>query len=176
MNEMQDANSFKCLGCRHRGSIELFPPFNEKEQDLAKFVILTNAKELLEKEFIFYHTKIPLVETTLGVGVSLNRTIRTGEISNVNPTLDLLSNKAFTKNNIRKSIAGEKFNYWFPLYFGESKSYEVKKMVFDEATQSYKDEVKTIYPKERFVHLLKKKLCFMTKQSTRLDFHQNMVF
>jgi len=43
-----------------------------------------------------------------------------------------LSNKAFTKAGIRKSIANETFNYWMPLYFGEKEPYEVKKLIFDE--------------------------------------------
>jgi hypothetical protein len=43
-----------------------------------------------------------------------------------------LSNKAFTKAGIRKSIANEPFNYWMPLYFGEKEPYEDKKLIFDE--------------------------------------------
>jgi hypothetical protein len=83
---------------------------------------------------VCYHSKVPLSETTLGIGVALTRALKTGEVNKVFPTLDLLCNKAFTKQNIRKSIAGESFNFWLPLYFGESQPYEVKKMVFDEAT------------------------------------------
>lgn len=37
----------------------------------------------------------------------------------VNPTMDLMSMRSYTKLKIRRSIGGEKFTHWFPLYFGE---------------------------------------------------------
>lgn len=117
---------------------------------------------------------MPLSETSLGVGVSLKRALNTGEINSVFPTVDLLSNKAFTKQGIRKSIANEQFNYWLPLFFGETERYEVKKLKFDEASQTNKYEVKTVDPLERFNHLLKKKLCFMTKGTTQVEFNPIM--
>jgi hypothetical protein len=169
---VENANSFKCSGCRHRGSIEPFPQFNEREKIINDFVLLEDPHSLLEKEFVCYHTKAPLAETSLGVGVSLSRLPRTGEIRNVNPTLDLLSIKAFTKHKVRTSIAAERFTHWF---LGEKKPYEVKKQVFDNETQKYKTEVKTVDPYERFVHLLKSAFCFMTKGSTRKDFQPSMV-
>lgn len=132
--------------------------------------MLEDPNVLLEKEFACYHTKAPLAETSLGIGVSLSRLPRTGEIRNVNPTLDLLSIKAFTKHKVRTSMAAERFTQWLPLFFGEKKPYEVKKQVFDNETQKYRTEVKTIDPYERFVHLLKSAFCFMTKGSTRKDF------
>ena len=60
----------------------------------------------------------------------------------MNPTLDLLCLKAFTKHKVRTSIANERFTHWLPLFFGERKPYEVKKQVFDQETQKYKTEVK----------------------------------
>jgi hypothetical protein len=173
--DIEAANAYKCPTCRHRGSIEPFPAFNEREKIVGDFILLEEPVGLLEKEFVCYHTKTPLSETSLGIGVSISRLPRTGEIRNVNPTLDLLSLKAFTKHKIRTSIASERFTHWFPLFFGEKKPYEVKKQVFDSETQKYKTEVKTIDPYERFVHLLKSAICFMTKGSTRKDFQPSMV-
>jgi hypothetical protein len=132
--EVENANSFKCPSCRHRGSIEPFPTFNEREKTIGEFILLEEPHSLLEKEFVCYHTKTPLSDTTLGVGVSLSRLPRTGEIRNVNPTLDLLSLKAFTKHKVRTSIANERFTHWLPLFFGERKPYEIKKQVFDPET------------------------------------------
>jgi hypothetical protein len=172
--EVDKANGYKCNTCRHRGSIECFPPFNDKETKLESFTQLNTERDLLEKEFVCYHTKVPLSETTLGVGVSLKRAVKSGEVNNVHPTLDLLSNKAFTKEEIRTSLANEPFNYWMPLYFGDSKPYEVKKMVYDEATKTNKYDVKVIDPLQRFQHLLKKKLCFMTKGTTQVEFNPMM--
>lgn len=173
--EVENANAHKCHSCRHRGSIEPFPVFNDREKVIEDFYMLEKPQALLEKEFVCYHTKTPLPETSLGVGVSLSRLPRTGEIRNVNPTLDLLSLKAFTKHKVRVSMAGERFTHWLPLFFGERKVYEIKKQVFDNETQKYKTEVKTIDPYERFVHLLKNAFCFMSKGSTRKDFQPSMV-
>lgn len=173
--EVENANAFKCHSCRHRGSIEPFPVFNDREKVIGDFILLEEPLNLLEKEFVCYHTKTPLAEASLGIGVSLSRLPRTGEIRNVNPTLDLLALKAFTKHKVRTSIANERFTHWLPLYFGEKKPYEVKKQVYDPETQKYKTEVRTIDPYERFVHLLKHAICYMTKGSTRKDFQPSMV-
>jgi len=73
-----------------------------------------------------YMTRDNLKAGSLGIGVSVTKLPRTGEIRTVKPSLDLLSLKAFTKQNIRKSMDGEKFTHWLPLYFGESEPYEKK--------------------------------------------------
>ena len=95
--QVEQANAYKCNGCRHRGAIESFPQFSDKEIKTESFIQLRTEKELLEREFVCYHTKVPLTDTTLGIGVSLTRALKSGEVNNVFPTLDLLSNKAFTK-------------------------------------------------------------------------------
>lgn len=170
--EIEAANAFKCNSCRHKGSIELFPSFNETTTE--QFISLKTEKQLLQAELLCYHTKMPLAQTTLGVGVALTRALKTSQVNNVFPTLDLLSNKAFTKDEIRKSIANEPFNYWLPLYFGESQPYEVKKLVYDEETKTNRYDVKIIDPLQRFQHLLKKKLCFMTTGSAQAKFEPSM--
>ena len=107
--------------------------------------------------------------------MSLSRLPRTGEIRNVNPTLDLLCLKAFIKHHVRTSVALERFTHWLPLFFGEKKPYDVKKQIFDEEADQYKTVVKTIDPYQRFVHLLKHAMCYMSKGSTRKDFNESMV-
>ena len=79
-----------------------------------------DAKSILKEEFLCFHSRNKLPEVSLGVGVSLSRLPRTGEIRSVKPTLDLLSLRAFTKQKVRRSIDGERFTHWLPLYFGES--------------------------------------------------------
>lgn len=125
--EVENANAYKCHSCRHRGSIEPFPNFNDNEKTVSEFIMLEEPQSLLEKEFTCYHTKTPLSETSLGIGVSLSRLPRTGEIRNVNPTLDLLCLKAFTKHKVRTAMDGARFTHWLPMFFGEKKPYEVKK-------------------------------------------------
>lgn len=75
---------------------------------------------MLADEMVCFHTKSTLMDSTLGIGVSLSRLPRTGEIRSVTPSLDLLSLRAFTKQSVRKSIDGVKFTHWLPLYFGET--------------------------------------------------------
>jgi hypothetical protein len=88
----------------------------------------------LEEEFLCFHTRNRLAETTLGIGVSLSRLPRTGEIRSVTPSLDLLCLRAFSKHDVRSSIDGVKFTHWLPLYFGESQPYTKKTQKFNTLT------------------------------------------
>jgi len=92
---VDEANSFKCTMCKHRGPIEPYPPFNPKDNDLQSFIMLKDPKTLLEEEMLCFHSRTRLAETTLGIGVSISRLPRTGEIRNVEASLDLLSMRAF---------------------------------------------------------------------------------
>ena len=96
------------------------------------YIMVRSPKELLLEELVCYHTKIPLREHTLGIGISLKRNPRTGLVSYVNPTADLMSMRAFTKLKIRKSISGDRFSHWLPLYFGEDEVYETKRDQMNE--------------------------------------------
>lgn len=116
---VDEANSFKCSKCKHRGPIEPYPPFHQKEADLQAFCFLRDPKQMIEDELLCFHSRTPLAESTLGIGVSLSRLPRTGEIRSVTPSMDLLCLRAFQKQNVRKSIDGAKFTHWLPLYFGE---------------------------------------------------------
>jgi hypothetical protein len=161
------ANSFKCPKCKHRGPIEPYPPFNTKEADISAFCFLRDPKQMIEEEQLCFHTRTPLKESTLGIGISLSRLPRTGEIRSVTPSLDLLCLRAFQKQDVRKSIDGVKFTHWLPLYFGESKPYEKKSQRFNNDTQQFDNIVSQINPRERMIHLLKKSICFLTKKDTR---------
>jgi hypothetical protein len=86
-------------------------------------------------ELICYHTKLALNEQTLGIGVSLSRLPRTGELRSVKPTLDLLSMRAFQKQKVRQGMDGEKFTHWLPLYFGEKDVWDKKSQFFNEQTK-----------------------------------------
>lgn len=97
--------------------------------------MLKDPYTLLEEELVCFHSRLRLAETSLGVGVSISRLPRTGEIRNVEASLDLLSMRAFQKQKVRKSISGVSFTHWLPLYFGESKIYETKKQFFNETSQ-----------------------------------------
>jgi hypothetical protein len=58
-------------------------------------------KDLLLKELVCFSTKMTLLEASMGIGISIKKSPRTGEMMYVNPTLDLLSMRAFTKLRVR---------------------------------------------------------------------------
>lgn len=100
--------------------------------------MLKTADELLLDELTCFHTKLRLKDTTLGIGVSISRLPRTGEIRMITPTLDLLSMRAFVKHKVKHSLSNEKFTHWLPLYFGEKDIYETKRMIYDPITYKSK--------------------------------------
>jgi hypothetical protein len=97
--------------------------------------MLKSPDELLGEELTCFHTKLRIRDTTLGIGVSISRLPRTGEIRLITPTDDLLSMRAFVKHKVRHSLSNEKFTHWFPLYFGEKDILEIKKMILDPVTK-----------------------------------------
>ncbi len=105
-------------GCRHKGPIQAWPEFNKKETHLDAFVMCKDEKERMREETCCFHSRLNLEETALGVGVSLTRVPRTGEIRSIETTLDLLSMKAYVKDSVRVSLSKQKFTHWFPLFLG----------------------------------------------------------
>ena len=59
---VDEANAFKCTECKHRGPIEPYPPFNEKESDEEAFKIIKDPKAVLGEEFLCFHTRDLLPE------------------------------------------------------------------------------------------------------------------
>jgi hypothetical protein len=164
---IEEANAYKCDCCKHRGNIEAYPPFHEKEMDADAFIMLKDSKTLLGEEFLCYHTRARAPESTLGIGISISRLPRTGEIRSVNPTMDLLSLKAFTKHKLRRAIDNTPFTHWLPLYFGEKAPIEVITPTFDEDLDEVVDVKRVIEPFDRFTHLLKHSIGFITTGSTK---------
>ena len=89
--------------------------------------MVKTAEDLLGEELTCFHTKHRLKDATLGIGVTISRLPRTGEIRMITPTLDLLSMRAFVKHKVRHSLSNDKFTHWLPLYFGEKEIIEVKR-------------------------------------------------
>ncbi len=133
--------------------------------------MVKSAEELLGEELVCFHTKAKLKESTLGIGVSISRLPRTGEIRMITPTLDLLSMRAFIKQKVRHSLSNERFSHWLPLYFGEKEVFELKKTL----SESGKLEQRKVDCGERCLHLLKKSLSFICSGSTRKPFKPAMI-
>lgn len=127
---VRKANEFTCLEVGHKGPLSPWPAFNPKDSDQSSFIMIKSEKERLFEELCCFHTKLSIKESPLGIGVSIQRLPRTGEIKAVEPSLDLLSLKAFMKEHVRESIDNIAFTHWIPLYFGNIKeNNEHKKQV-----------------------------------------------
>mmetsp|Transcript_30105 Transcript_30105/g.29355 ORF Transcript_30105/g.29355 Transcript_30105/m.29355 type:complete len:231 (+) Transcript_30105:593-1285(+) len=146
-----------------------------KEKDMDAFLMVRTPEEIRQDDLVCFHTKNKLRDGSLGIGVSITRLPRTGEIRMITSTLDLLSIRAFLKHKVRHSLANEKFTHWLPLYFGEKEIIETKKNLFNHETQKYVQEQVQINCKERFIHLLKKSIAFLCTGSTRRPFKHSMV-
>mmetsp|Transcript_4974 Transcript_4974/g.3597 ORF Transcript_4974/g.3597 Transcript_4974/m.3597 type:complete len:102 (+) Transcript_4974:612-917(+) len=101
---------------------------------MSAFIMVRTPEEIMQDELVCFHTKNKLKDGTLGIGVSIARLPRTGEIRMITSTLDLLSIRAFIKHKVRYSLANEKFTHWLPIYFGEKEVIETKRNVFDKST------------------------------------------
>eukprot|EP00824_Muranothrix_gubernata_P024053 TRINITY_DN67_c0_g1_i1.p1 TRINITY_DN67_c0_g1~~TRINITY_DN67_c0_g1_i1.p1 ORF type:complete len:995 (-),score=204.69 TRINITY_DN67_c0_g1_i1:1224-3914(-) len=118
---VRKANEYSNLEVGHKGPLSPWPTFNQKETDLKSFTMIKTEKELIQEEMKCFHTKLGLNESPLGTGVSISRLPRTGEIRSVEPTLDLISLKAYMKEGVRNSLDNTAFTHWLPLYFGLEK-------------------------------------------------------
>ena len=108
---------FKCSQCKHRGSANPYPDFPKVTEQNAKLT-LEQYKEAKKKEICCYHRKTNLEECALGLGISISKIPRTGEIKGVIPRFDFIAFKTYTKERLRVAFNGEPFTHWFPLYFG----------------------------------------------------------
>ena len=120
---VQAANQFVCShpGCRHKGPIQAWPEFHKREATLSAFVSVRSETERLQAETFCFHSRLRIDETpALGVGVSVARVPRTGEIRSVTATMALLSLKAFMKDGVRASLSKQKFTHWLPVFLGHT--------------------------------------------------------
>lgn len=127
-------NSISSPVSGHKGALEPYPPLPklpDEEDRMKDFIMVKSPKQLLLEELVCFYTKSPLRESTLGIGISLKKSVTTTEIKYVNPTLDLLSMRAFTKLKIRTSLDATKFTHWLPLYFGEEEEYTIESEHYD---------------------------------------------
>ena len=123
---VQTTNQFVCShpGCRHKGPIQAWPEFNKKESLLDSFVMCKSEAERMRDEICCFHSRLRAEECALGVGISMTRVPRTGELRSVESTLDLLSLRAYIKDSVRASLSKAKFTHWFPLFLGNDQPAE----------------------------------------------------
>ena len=143
-------NEFNCYLCPHKGSSNPWPEFCKKvDEDNSNSLNLDKYKEEKKNEFVCYFSKTNWQENPLGLGISIAKIHRTGEIKGIVPRLDYISLKCFTKQKIRNDMAGDKFSHWFPIYFGTND--------------------------EQFFHLAKKAISLIQTGTTK-NFKPEMIF
>jgi hypothetical protein len=108
-----------------------------------------------------------LREGTLGIGVSLKKSPRTGLVMYVNPTVDLMNMRSFTKLKVRRALTGERFTHWLPLFFGESDIFELEEENYDADSEQMVKTKKKVNLKERFEKLFENSLRFIMNSSTK---------
>ena len=111
---------FECPMCKHRGSSNPYPEFPKITEENAKLT-QKQYKEAKKKEICCYHRKTNFEEGPLGLGISISKIPRTGEIKGITPCFDFIAFKTYTKERLRVAHNGKRFTHWFPLYFGVKK-------------------------------------------------------
>ena len=111
---------FKCPQCKHRGSSNPYPDFPKVNEQNTKMT-QEQYQECKKKEICCYHRKTNFEEGPLGLGISISKIPRTGEIKGITPRFDFVAFKTYTKERLRVAFNGEPFTHWFPLYFGVKK-------------------------------------------------------
>lgn len=139
------------------------------------FIMVKTPQELLYEELVCFQTKFPVKEATLGIGISLKKSPRTGLCMYVNPTLDLMSMRAFSKLKVRRDLSGARFTHWFPLYFGEKEVYTLQSENYDEEEEKMVTTEKKIDTYERFEKHLANSLSFIANGSTKKAFNHESV-
>ena len=118
-----------------------------------------------------------LREATLGIGISIRKSARTGMVAHVNPIMDLMSMRAFTKLKVRKGLDGVKFTHWFPLYFGEKEKYEIEKDGgYDEASGEMLTSTQQVDTFERFETHFKKSFAFISNGNSNKGYNHESVY
>jgi ubiquitin-protein ligase len=118
--EINAMAEFKCPLCKHRGSSNPYPDFPKITEQNTKLT-QEQYKEAKKKEICCYHRKTNFEEGPLGLGISISKIPRTGEIKGITPCFDFVAFKTYTKERLRVAFNGEHFTHWFPLYFGVKK-------------------------------------------------------
>jgi ubiquitin-protein ligase/Ran GTPase-activating protein (RanGAP) involved in mRNA processing and transport len=116
------ANDFKCSCCKHKGKGDPWPKIKKIEEFKVEddFKTIESPTAVYEDGLRCFHSKMGVDETHLGIGLKVTTIARNGEINQCQPILDYISLKSFYKNGIRRSVNGETFGYWMPLYFKNS--------------------------------------------------------
>ena len=114
-----------------------------------------------------YMTKMSLAEGTLGIGISLKKSPRTGLVMYVNPTMDTINMRSFNKLKVRRALSNERFTHWLPLYFGESDIITIEEEEYDKDQEKMVKTVKKVNLKERFDTLFENSLRFIMNNSTK---------
>eukprot|EP00761_Pharyngomonas_kirbyi_P011781 gb/GECH01011807.1/.p1 GENE.gb/GECH01011807.1/~~gb/GECH01011807.1/.p1 ORF type:complete len:1284 (+),score=343.94 gb/GECH01011807.1/:1-3852(+) len=110
----QDAN------VKHHPPRRPWPPLpSPEEQKKSEQQKKPNREELIRKELNCFYTKQDFTEDCLGMGLTFQKNLRTGEIKEITAFPDFVSLRAFMNHNLRSSAFNEKFTHWLPIFINE---------------------------------------------------------
>jgi len=108
---VQESKSYECPGCHHRPG-RPWPPVEKADTGATP----THRMTLIRQQLKCYYSRRTFEEDCLGVGLSVNRNIRTGRILSITSPLDLVSLRSYMRHKVRKSAYNEAFSHWIPVY------------------------------------------------------------
>lgn len=101
---------------------QLWPGYFRKFEDLGgecstdwRYRFLQDSVVLTDLRCFFTHKTFK--DNLHVVPITFTRTGSTGRANFIHSTTDLLSLEAFKRSHVRKSVWGEDFSLWLPLYF-----------------------------------------------------------
>ena len=83
--------------------------------------------------------------------------------------------RAFTKLNVRKSLANERFTHWLPLHFGETEKYNIESENWSPEENEMVKTTRTVDPRERFEKHIQNSLSFIANGSTAKPYNHESV-
>ena len=85
----------------------------------------------------------------------------------VNPTMDLMSMRSFTKLKLRKSLEGQRFTHWLPLFFGEREVFTIESKEYNHESKQMVLKTQKVDQFERFEAHVNNTMNFLSNGSTR---------
>lgn len=87
----------------------------------------TLATEFIRPELICFHSRVGFEDDTLGFGLNLEYYPNNGDLSNISPNLDLISENAFHFEKIRSGVWKTPFTHWLPLYISSKHAQDLSR-------------------------------------------------
>lgn len=110
---VQESKGYECPTCPHRSG-RPWPPIDVKPE--GPVAPSPGLKAHIRNQLTCYYSRRTFEEDCLGVGLCINRNIRTGRILSITSPLDLISLRSYMRHGVRRSAYNESFSHWIPVF------------------------------------------------------------